>query len=395
MSALDSVSSGRLLHKGGEASIYEVQAGSRKCMLKWYNRGCGFEKSVLDALSQKRVPGAYHVVESGVQDTHAYLLYECVEGALTKDLLPMPVLVALKMMRKLAQALAALQELGISHGDLNPANVIIGLDTNPVLIDFGIVGPGALAYAAPERFQGNPADVKSDLYSLGMLLFSWIAGETLVHADNYNEYAKAAAGIDSLSATEMLYGISGNGKCETLSPETLKALDPLWKGLLRKDPESRFEDFEELDELLEIALKEIGAGPVVESLAMDSFASTVREKLAEAKAVAQNGNVSIEKRELPFRLKGESGKKCPKWVLLGVAAGIVLLLGCIYLVFLSPAPDIDGTGAEIIRKSRNLEKSVPATLIDSSEASNEDDMKNVLQGLPVPMGDSSDGVEKP
>lgn len=395
MSALDSVSSGSLLHKGGEACIYRVQAGSRECMLKWYNRGCGFDKSVLDALAQKRVPGAYHIVESGVRESHAYLLYECVEGVPTRDLPAMPVLVALRLMRNLAKTLGALQEQGVSHGDLNPANVIVGPDASPVLIDFGIDGPGALAYAASERFQGKGADVKSDLYSLGMLLFSWITGETLVRADNYNEFAKAAAEIDSTSPTEMLYEIQGKGTCEPMPPETLKALAPLWEGLLCKRPEDRLEDFEELDEVLEIALKNIGAGPVVESLAMDSFASQVREKMAENVSKLRNGAATPEKRELPFRLVGESGEKYPKWVLFGVVIGIVLLLGCIYLMLLSPATDIDGTGAEIIQKSRNLEKSVPATLMDSSETSSEEDVKNVLQGLPVPMGDSSEGLVKP
>lgn len=395
MSALELVSFGRLLHKGGEACIYEVQVGSRKCMLKWYNRGCGFEKGVLGALAQKRIPGAYHIVESGVFETHAYLLYECVEGVSTRDLPTMPVLVALKLMRKLAQTLGALREPGISHGDLNPSNVIIAYDANPVLIDFGIVGPGALAYAAPERFQGKPADVKSDLYSLGMLLFSWIAGETLIRAGNYDEFARAAAEIDLISPTEMLYGISGNGTCENLPPEMLKALEPLWNGLLRKEPEERFEDFDELDEQLEIALKEIGAGAVVESLSMDSFASAVREKMAGERASVQNGGGNAEKRELPFRLRGAAGKKCPKWVPIGVVAGIVMLLVCIYLVFLNPVADIDGTGAEIIRKSRNLEKSASTMLTDSLETPHEEDMENVLQGLPLPVGDSSDAVMEP
>lgn len=395
MSALDLISSGRLLHKGGEACIYEVQSGSRKCMLKWYNRGCGFEKKILDDLSQKRVPGAYRVLESSVKDTHAYLLYENVEGICSKDLLPMPVLVALRSMRQLTRTLTALQDLGISHGDLNPANVVFGPDLAPVLIDFGIVGPGALAFAAPERFQGKPADVKSDLYSLGMLLFSWIAGESLVKANGYDEFAKAASEIDSVSPVEILYGMENPSHRDALPPATLKALEPLWKGLLRRDPDNRVEDFEELDELLEIALREIGAGPVVESLSMDSFASVVRKKMEEGEVKDQNASRDGEKRELPFRLAGETGKKCPKWVPFGVALGIVLLLGCIYLVLSNPATDIDGTGTEIIQKSRNMEKAVPAMLGDSSDASDEDGVKKLLQELPIPMGDSSDGMAEP
>lgn len=395
MSALDLISSGRLLHKGGEACIYEVLSGSRKCMLKWYNRGCGFENKVIGELSQRRVPGAYHVLESGMKDAHAYLLYESVEGICTKKISPMPALVALLMMRKLVRTLENLRNLGISHGDLNPANVVVGPDASPVLIDFGIVGPGALAFAAPERFQGKPADVKSDLYSLGMLLFSWIAGESLVKAGNYDEFAKVASEIDSVSPVEILYGMENSEIRETLTPATLKALEPLWKGLLRRNPDDRVEDFEELDELLEIALDGIGGGPVKASLVLDSFASTVRKKMEECAAADKNGADGGEKRELPFRSGGVPGKKRPKWLPFGVALGIVLLLGCIYLVLLNPATDIDGTGAEIIQKSRNLEKSVSTTLTDSSEASEEDDVRGLLQGLPVPVEGDSDGLAEP
>ena len=144
-----------------------------------------------------------------------------VEGVVSDKLGKVPVAIAIAALRQVVATLVALLKQGVSHGDLSPANVIFavdesahaageraentGLGLRTVLIDCGIVGPGALAYAAPERFQGKHADEKSDLFSLGLLLFRWIAGEDLVHADGYEQFAELMANIDNVNVTEKLY----------------------------------------------------------------------------------------------------------------------------------------------------------------------------------------------
>ena len=156
------------------------------------------------------------------------------------------VAVALQLLRDLVQTLVLLDKEGIHHGDINPANVILcnsGTHLQAVLIDCGIVGPGALGYAAPERFQGQPASAKSDLYSLGMLLFRWVAGQNLLDSQDYNEFASQAFAIDTMDVSSRLYEI------DCCSAEELSALSALWKVLLRSDPETRVEDFDELEEI--------------------------------------------------------------------------------------------------------------------------------------------------
>ena len=122
----------------------------------------------------------------------------------------MPVAVALKLLRGVVQTLDALNKEDIHHGDINPSNVLLcksGNSLQTLVIDCGIVGPGALAYAAPERFQGKPASTQSDLYSLGMLLFRWIAGVDLLESDDYNNLAAQALAIEGLDISSRLYDL--------------------------------------------------------------------------------------------------------------------------------------------------------------------------------------------
>ena len=143
-----------------------------------------------------------------------------------------------------------------------PVNVrkTLDLGLRTVLIDCGIVGPGALAYAAPERFQGKIADEKSDLFSLGLLLYRWIAGEDLITADGYEQFAEQMASVQDLNISEKLYA---TGAFETPEgAQQLSALEPLWSGLFCADISERVEDFDELDEILEIALDKVSHGEV-------------------------------------------------------------------------------------------------------------------------------------
>ena len=186
-SLLDSVAGAVLLHRGGEASIYLLNIGGRPFVLKWYNDGFSFDENVVENAYKVHVPGVYRIEEWGERDGTPYLIYDFVEGVVSDKLGKVPVAVAIFALRQVASTLVALQKQGVSHGDLSPANVIFSVSNatadrktgannadsanlQTVLIDCGIVGPGALAYAAPERFQGKPADEKSALFSLGSSL---------------------------------------------------------------------------------------------------------------------------------------------------------------------------------------------------------------------------------
>lgn len=386
-SLLDSVKGAALLHRGGEASIYLLNVGGAPYVLKWYNDGFSFDESVVERACKVREPGLYRIEEWGNRDGTPYLIYDYINGESSESLGRMPVAVALVALRQVAATLAALRKQNVSHGDLSPANVIFavdesahaageraentGLGLRTVLIDCGIVGPGALAYAAPERFQGKPADEKSDLFSLGLLLYRWIAGRDLITADGYEQFAEQMANVQDLNISEKLYATGAFDSPE--GAQQLSALEPLWSGLLCADISDRIEDFDELDEILEIALDKVSHGEI-------ALAGCVTQYIQTLKVSECNLNVG---RKVPATLeKGLPFVVCKKnnwlkWAVLGVS-GLILLLIVLLLTSGTMSFGIDATGDRLLKRSRNIEPSV------ESEIAPDLKVDSLLLELPVP-----------
>jgi serine/threonine protein kinase len=106
---------------------------------------------------------------------------------------PMPARRALSYAWQALQGLAAVHEAGVLHRDLKPANIMLEPSPGPVervvLIDFGFATlegaakltqqgtvVGSLTYIAPERLRGEPSDLRSDLYAIGVILHEMLAG---------------------------------------------------------------------------------------------------------------------------------------------------------------------------------------------------------------------------
>lgn len=96
-----------------------------------------------------------------------------------------------RVMRELAQALAHAHSQGVIHRDIKPSNILLDDNGHPYLTDFGIsklitslsigqtlAGFWSPGYAAPEQQAGQPADFKSDLYSLGAVYYHLLSGRT-------------------------------------------------------------------------------------------------------------------------------------------------------------------------------------------------------------------------
>lgn len=375
MSVLDDACGCTLLHEGGEARIYKFNSGGRSFVLKWYAEGVRIDSRSVEVLLRGRFPGAYRIFESGVREGRAYLVYEFIEGAESDAVAPLPPAVALYSLRKVTRTLSDLARQGVHHGDLNPSNVIFGRDGEPVVIDCGIVGPGAPAFAAPERFQGKPATEKSDLYSLGMLLYCWLAGEPLLSAEKFDAYAAAANSADGLDPTTLLYA-------KGVGAETLARLEPLWKGLLRSSPEDRVEDFDELDELLEIAFDAECGGEVVWNSTRKVFMASVESK------IGTNCCNRGETCDLPvaFAVTKRTGRR--RVALLLAAIVLILSVMALFLLLLPAGNSVDETGKRMLEKSRALETEVPEA---ESPEPFEKMPEAVLESLPVP--GTNDGEE--
>jgi len=137
-------------------------------------------------------PNVCRVYDVGEVDGHHYLSMEYVDGedlaSLLRTIGRLPKDKAVEISRQLCVGLAAAHEQGILHRDLKPANVMIDGRGRAKITDFGLatlagtiradeVGAGTPQYMAPEQRAGKEVTVRSDLYSLGLVLYELFTGQ--------------------------------------------------------------------------------------------------------------------------------------------------------------------------------------------------------------------------
>src|SRR5205085_12122302 len=141
----------------------------------------------------------------GTSGEHAYLVMEFFEGGdFNKRLAGKPLRAedALRLFRELMLALGDIHEKGILHRDLKPQNLMIRSDGSLAIVDFGIAkhidaadmtGRGEILgtprYMSPEQVQGKALDLRTDIYSAGVLLFQMLTGRHLFDGDTAVEVA--------------------------------------------------------------------------------------------------------------------------------------------------------------------------------------------------------------
>jgi serine/threonine protein kinase/Tol biopolymer transport system component len=147
------------------------------------------EVRVTRQLSHPNICRVYDIAES---DGHHFLSMEYIDGenlaSLIKRIGYLSNEKALDVTRQLLSALAAAHERGVLHRDLKPANIMLDGQGRVRIMDFGIAVTaaeetqtggicGTPAYMAPEQFEGMPASERTDIYSLGLVLYEIYSGK--------------------------------------------------------------------------------------------------------------------------------------------------------------------------------------------------------------------------
>ena len=152
-------------------------------------------------------PNLVNVFDQGVDGDFDYLVMELVVGKTLREIMAkfgkIDANRALDVVASVLAGLSALHRAGIIHRDVKPENIILANDGRIKVTDFGLARPtakselagapllGTVAYIAPEVLRGEQLDARSDLYSVGVVLFELLTGSQPFAGESSKEVAKA------------------------------------------------------------------------------------------------------------------------------------------------------------------------------------------------------------
>jgi serine/threonine-protein kinase PpkA len=215
------------------------------------------EYSLVERIQSRHVARIYG---HGDVDGHAYLVMEFFEGGDLNKRLAGAALDAgesMRIFRELMFALGDIHEKGILHRDLKPQNLMFRHDGTLAILDFGIAKHidaidktrhgevlGTPRYMSPEQVQGRALDLRTDIYSAGVLLYQMLTGRHLFEGDTAVEVA-----LHHLNTPPPAL------------PEHLQQYQRLLDKLLEKDREGRFRN---ADEVLGFLTRKLQQNPALE-----------------------------------------------------------------------------------------------------------------------------------
>jgi len=191
-------------------------------------------------------PNIVKVYESVIEEEQAYIVMEYIQGGSLEPFCSidklMPMHRVIGIVFKCCLALDHAYRQGIVHRDIKPANIMLDQDDNPKITDFGlalnvnkdlgrdstfIMGVGSPVYMSPEQIKAYPLNHKTDLYSLGVVLFQMLTGRLPFRANNPATLVYKIVNMDTPSIC-------------ALNPNLPTGLDPIIRKALEKDLYGRY-----------------------------------------------------------------------------------------------------------------------------------------------------------
>lgn len=221
------------------------------------------EARALAALDHPYV-GTVHGLEE--HEGHSFIVLAFVEGRPLDQILregPLEPERAAVLLPRIAEGLAAAHAQGVVHRDVKGANILVDANNIPRLVDFGLAlraedtrglrdgesAVGTVAFMAPEVVRGEPADARSDQFSLGVVLYQALTGRLPFPGANYGAILHAILEDEPPPFPASL-------------PPPILRLEPIVRHCLQKDPGRRYRDVATLAAALRQEDATVSLGPV-------------------------------------------------------------------------------------------------------------------------------------
>ena len=254
------------LGSGGMADVYEAEDTQlgRRVALKLLHRRFAEDAEFVERFRREASaaaglshPNVVQVFDRGEWDGTYYIAMELLEGRNLKQVVrehgALDPALAADIVLQILKAARFAHRRGVVHRDIKPHNVIVDEEGRAKVTDFGIARAGAsdmtetgsimgtAQYLSPEQAQGHPVDARSDLYSIGVVLYELLTGVPPFDADSPVTIALKQVSEDPLPPRQ---------RNQAVTP----ALDAVVLRALRKDPVERYQDADAFIAALESAM---------------------------------------------------------------------------------------------------------------------------------------------
>jgi beta-lactam-binding protein with PASTA domain/predicted Ser/Thr protein kinase len=395
------------LGTGGMAEVYcaqDLKLERRVALKLLHDRFAADEEFVerfrREASSAARLQHQYvvSVYDSGEYDGTPYIAMEFVDGRTLKQLVrengPLAPALAADLTVQILRAARFAHRRGVIHRDFKPQNVIVDDEGRAKVTDFGIARAGAsdmtqtgsimgtAQYLSPEQAQGHAVNARSDLYSIGIILYELLTGRVPFDAES-----AVTVALKQVSETPI--------PPRRLNPAVTPELEAIVLHALAKDPADRFADADEFIAALEAAASRIPSPAVI--AAADAVAASLpgapRATTAPAMSSWQGTRVlpvephqQVEQPTLSPLPQPRERKRWP-WVLLGLLA-VAIAIGAILSLTSTDqvqVPTVVGSSSSVAQQRLRGEGFKVAVVRDTS-----DQPKNTVVGQDPAGGEMAD-----